>query len=187
MRETKSDEHITGVYKDVVNASLKYEEFRFRPNALITLAVAPDLCEPHHAKTYLRKVEEHLLKSKSIGVGTLSDNHNFYSSYYDNSNDSTDRVVAHGFSYHNGPEWVWPYGFYLVAKMNFEADKLPKRKVMTLLQEHIKHIQGSEWQSLTELTNRNGEYNKYSCPAQAWSISSILMALRKIEQLPFDE
>ena len=148
--------------------------------------MAPDICEPHHAKTYLKKVEEHLLKPKSIGIGTLSDNHNFYSPYYDNSDDSSDPKVAHGFSYHNGPEWVWLYGFYLVAKMNFEGQKLTKRKVMTQLQEHIKYIEKSEWQSLTELTNRNGEENRFSCPAQAWSISSVLMVLRKLESLPYE-
>ena len=123
------------------------------------MAVAPDLCEPLHARTYIKKVERHLLSSSSIGVGTLSDNHNFFSAFYNNSNDSSDPKIAHGFSYHNGPEWVWLYGFYLVAKINFEGDKLSKRKVMTLLQEHVKHLQRSEWQSLTELTNKNGEFN----------------------------
>lgn len=96
------------------------DEERFRPNALITLAVSPELCNPEHAKSYIRKVEEHLIKNQSIGVGTLSDHHSFYCSYYDNSNESSDARVAHGFSYHNGPEWVWLYGFYLTAKINFE-------------------------------------------------------------------
>ena len=64
----------------------------------------------------------------------MADNHSFYSSSYDNDDDSSDPKVAHGFSYHNGPEWVWLYGFYLVAKLNFEEAKLSKRKVMSLLQ-----------------------------------------------------
>ena len=51
---------------------------------------------------------------------------------------------------------------------------------MTLLQEHVKYIEKSEWQSLTELTNSDGNENKFSCPAQAWSISSVLMVLRKL-------
>lgn len=143
LKERNTEGNVTGIYKDVVNAVISHEEYRFRPNALITLAVAPELCEPHHAKTYLRKVEEHLLRSKSIGVATLGDQHNFYTSFYDNSDDSSDPKIAHGFSYHNGPEWVWPYGFYLVAKMNFEGETISKRRVMALLQEHIKHIRSS--------------------------------------------
>lgn len=110
---------------------------------MITLAVAPEICEPHHARLYLKKVEEHLLKPRSIGVGTLSDNHNFYCPYYDNSDNSSDPKTAHGFSYHNGPEWVWLYGFYLTAKMNFEGEVLSKRRIMSLLQEHIKHLRNS--------------------------------------------
>ena len=55
---------------------------------------------------------------------------------------------------------------------------------MTLLQEHVLYMENSEWQSLCELTNLNGEKNKFSCEAQTWSISSILMALRYIQLLP---
>ena len=29
-------------------------------------------------------------------------------------------MIAQGFSYHNGPEWVWLYGFYLMALKIFE-------------------------------------------------------------------
>jgi glycogen debranching enzyme len=62
---------------------------------------------------------------------------------YDNSDDSSNAKVAHGFSYHNGPEWVWLYGFYIVAKINIERKSLTKRKMMSLLQEHIKYIQNN--------------------------------------------
>lgn len=45
-----------------------------------------------------------------------------YRSHYDNSNDSEDFNTAHGFCYHNGPEWVWLYGFYLMALHRFEGE-----------------------------------------------------------------
>lgn len=32
------------------------------------------------------------------------------------------------------------------------------------------------------MTNKNGEHNKFSCPAQAWSISSLLMAWNAINE-----
>ncbi len=111
--------NVRGIYKDLSHAPYHFSELRFRPNALITLAVSPELCEPAHARTYIHKVEEYLIRSKSIGVGTLADTHHHYSPFYDNSDNSSDAKIAHGFSYHNGPEWVWLYGFYLVAKINF--------------------------------------------------------------------
>lgn len=64
-----------------------------------------------------------------------------------------------------------------------EGATLTKRKMMCLLQEHIKYIQSDEWSSLPEITNKNGESNQYSCHAQAWSISSMLMALKHIDTL----
>jgi len=79
-------------------------------------------------------VEKHLLGPKSIGVSTLSDNHLIYVPYYDNSDDSNDPKVSHGYSYHNGPEWVWLYGFYLVAKINVSNGKVSKKRMMGLLQ-----------------------------------------------------
>ena len=39
----------------------------------------------------------------------------------DNSDDSVQIKSAHGFSYHNGPEWVWLYGFYVAAKVKFDS------------------------------------------------------------------
>jgi len=47
--------------------------------------------------------------------------------YYDNSDDSIQIKTAHGFSYHNGPEWVWLYGFYIVAKINFAQKDVSKK------------------------------------------------------------
>lgn len=58
---------------------------------------------------------------------------------------------------------------------------------MTLLQNHIKILNESEWQSFPELTNVNGEANYFSCKAQTWSVSSILLAMRNIKTLPDDK
>lgn len=98
------------------------------------MAVAPDLFVKDHAISYLRKVEYHLIHPKSIGVSTLANVHTPYNPFYDNSDDTNNSKIAHGFSYHNGPEWVWLYGFYLVAKVNMEGESLSKRKMMCLLQ-----------------------------------------------------
>ena len=113
------------------------------------MALAPELFEKNHALSYLKKVEEHLIFPKSIGIATLGELHDsLYCPYYDNSDDSAILRTAHGFSYHNGPEWVWLYGFYITAKYNFEKEKLKKHQMLGLLQEHLKYIENDEWMSL---------------------------------------
>jgi glycogen debranching enzyme len=60
--------------------------------------------------------------------------HTPYIPYYDNADDSSNAKIAHGFSYHNGPEWVWLYGFYIVSKVKMAGDRLSKKRMMSLLQ-----------------------------------------------------
>lgn len=86
--------------------------------------------------------------SKSIGIATLASAHEtLYSPYYDNSDDSSQIQTAHGFSYHNGPEWVWVYGFYVAAKCIF-SEGLLKNQYLGLIQPHAKYIEEDEWGSL---------------------------------------
>lgn len=47
---------------------------------------------------------------------------------------------------------------------------------MSYLANHKFFLQNNEWLSLPEMTNANGDFCEFSCPAQAWSISCILEA-----------
>lgn len=113
-----------------------------------------------------------------MGIKTLDPSDKNYRGDYVNSDDSQ------GWNYHQGPEWLWPVGNFLKAKINFNS-KLNKEglkeEIMRFLLPHQKHIiEDSRWEGLPELTNSHGKECQDSCPTQAWSIATILDAVREV-------
>lgn len=110
-----------------------------------------------------------------------------YRGYYDNSNDSDDPKVAHGANYHQGPEWVWPIGFYLRARLIFAQKngclKETVAETWSVLTAHLKELENTPWRGLAELTNENGAYCSHSCRSQAWSMSCVLEVLYDLTQI----
>ena len=110
-----------------------------------------------------------------MGIKTLDPLDKQYNGDYINS-DST-----HGFNYHQGPEWVWPVGFFLKAQLLFNDYKTKEEAMhstLRWLQPHKENLMKDKWQGLPELTNSHGKVCSDSCTTQAWSISTILDALR---------
>lgn len=179
-----------GIYKDSVHASETWRDYQLRPNFPMAMVVAPELFTTEHAWHAL-KVAGNVLQGP-LGMKTLDPTDWNYCGFYDNNNDSNDPKVAKGFNYHQGPEWVWPIGFFFRAKLYF-AKLMEKthhgilqttiNEVKTALTRHYQHIVNSSWKSLPELTNENGAYCHPSCQAQAWSVSTILETLYDMEKL----
>ncbi|XP_035698387.1 glycogen debranching enzyme-like isoform X2 [Branchiostoma floridae] len=180
--------HRRGVYKDSVGASFPWTDYQLRPNFCIAMAVAPELFTPERAWKALEIVETVLLGP--LGVKTLDPKDWKYRGNYINSVDSHEVETARGFNYHQGPEWLWPVGYFLRAKLHFSslvggADTFYKciDKVKVTLSNHHQALLKSPWKGLPELTNADGAFCKDGCPTQAWSASTILDVLYDMDKL----
>ncbi|KAI7946805.1 hypothetical protein MJO29_011332 [Puccinia striiformis f. sp. tritici] len=180
-----------GVYKDVYGtpSDRAHADYQLRPNFPIAMAVAPKLFTPARALIALKTAREALIGP--LGMRTLDPQEADYRPDYDNANDSSDWHVAKGRNYHQGPEWVWPIGYYLRAFLHFDTlageglnnHRATIHQIHSILAEHRRYIQSDPWAGLPELTNRNGAFCRDSCESQAWSTSTILDVLFEIYHL----
>lgn len=119
-----------------------------------------------------------------LGIKTLDPTDWAYRGLYDNSNDSTDPSIAHGFNYHQGPEWLWVFGFFLRAYFKFHLQSDSKetlschiqwiQKVLMNHKWHLINFKDNPYAGLPELTNAEGHNCGGSCPTQAWSSATLI-------------
>jgi glycogen debranching enzyme len=153
-----------GIYKDLYKSGKEYEDYQLRANFPIAMTVAPDLFTPEYALHALTLADK-VLRGPT-GMATLDPKDLNYRPYYNNSEDSTDFATSKGRNYHQGPEWLWPTGFFLRALLKFDLmrRKGPQERTEAF-QQITRRLQGckvaiseSPWAGLTELTNKNGEF-----------------------------
>ena len=129
--------HRRGIYKDVYKSSDNFTDYQLRPNVCVAMSYAPSLFDPIHAKTCLENVSKILMEQNCMGIKTLDPEDYNYNGDYVNSDES------HGWNYHQGPEWVWPVGFFLKAQLLFGTYKTKNEarvEVMKWLKPHKDHI-----------------------------------------------
>lgn len=177
----------TGIYKDSVNSSAGWTDYQLRPNFLVALVVAPSMVDVEHAWTAIIQAEQILMGQ--VGVKTLDPSDMNYVPDYDNSNDSHDKKVAHGWGYHQGPEWLWLTGYLYRAMLTFatlrrsthpECLEESLRKTKVILGRLHDLILNTQWKGLPELTNSDGAYCSFSCETQAWSAASLLELMQHV-------
>jgi len=184
-----------GIYKDVYGSGKgrEWSDYQLRSNFPIAMCVAPELFDPKRGLSSLQVVSNVL--RGPLGMRTLDPSDMNYRGDYDNSNDTTDFHLAQGWNYHNGPEWVFPTGFFLRAYLIFDtlsngagsgasATKGDINEsfhlLSSMLLEHRRHIKSSPWAGLPELTNTDGKDCPDSCKTQAWSASTLLDLLQEM-------
>lgn len=155
-----------GIYKDLYRSGKEYEDYQLRPNFPIAMTAAPDLFDPSHAMHALC-VADAVLRGPT-GMATLDPSDLNYRPYYRNSEDSEDFATSKGRNYHQGPEWLWPTGFFLRALLKFDLMRRKDAEGRTEAFQQVTRrligckemIERSPWAGLTELTQKNGE----DCP-----------------------
>lgn len=169
-----------GIYKDLYKSGKPYEDYQLRCNFPIAMVVAPDLFTPERALIAL-KIADDVIRGP-LGMATLDPSDMNYRPYYVNSEDSEDFSTSKGRNYHQGPEWLWPTGFFLRALLKFDLMRrdTPEGKLESF-QQVTKRLAGckaaireSPWRGLTELTQKNGEHCGDSSPTQAWSAGCLI-------------
>ena len=101
------------------------------------MSYAPELFNRANAQTCLDNIARILMEKGCMGIKTLDPRDRNYNGDYDNSDQT------HGFNYHQGPEWVWPVGFFLKAQLVFKdypTKEDARQDTMKWLLPHKEHI-----------------------------------------------
>lgn len=148
----------SGIYKDTVFSSNVKTELYLRPNICLAISIAPELFPKDEAHKALAAVECYLIEKNSLGVKTLDPEEAPFNPNYERDTDCTNPKIALGFNKHNGPEWVFLYGFFLKAliEMNKDSPHFKNERLMSYLTSHKQYIKTNEWLSLPGVTNSNG-------------------------------
>lgn len=149
-----------GIYKDVYGSSQSFTDYQLRCNICIAMSYAPELFDRAHAQICLGNVANILMERGCMGIKTLDPKDRQYNGDYENSD------ATHGWNYHQGPEWVWPVGFFLKAQlifMDYASKEEARYETMKWLVPHKEHIQKDPWEGLPELTNSHGQHCAGSC------------------------
>jgi len=168
------------IYKDLYLSTDEYTDYQLRPNFPVAMVVAPELFDPEHAIQALETARTVI--AGPLGMRTLDPADWAYRGDYDNGNDGTDKSIAKGWNYHQGPEWLWCTGYFLRAFRRFDLvaglgkndPHATTHAIARHVLPHYKCINTNPWAGLPELTNSGGKECRDSCPTQAWSAATSL-------------
>src|SRR5690606_30287621 len=139
-----------------------------RPNALVALAVDPELFEDWQAQAIIERVRSELLTPR--GVRSLSPNDPRYTAHFEGS--PAEREVA----YHQGTAWTHLLGFYVRAALRLAPDDMDVYYDLRSLIE-IAADEGIILGQVAQLADGDAPHRPRGCPAQATAVAELLRAL----------
>lgn len=131
-----------------------------------------------------------------LGMKTLDPSDWAFRGNYD-MDDSSSRETARGFNYHQGPEWVWPVGYWLRARCEFVDHDVAgvkhaacvlkrdltdagrgalRRWMFARIARHRQHVLESPHGALPELTNANGAGSSPVCARMHVGVRLLLLS-----------
>ncbi|XP_032118807.1 glycogen debranching enzyme isoform X4 [Sapajus apella] len=174
--------HKRGIYKDSYGASSPWCDYQLRPNFTIAMVVAPELFTTEKAWKALEIAEKKLLGP--LGMKTLDPDDMVYCGIYDNALDNDNYNLAKGFNYHQGPEWLWPIGYFLRAKLYFSRLMGPETTAKTIvlvknvLSRHYVHLESCFIVFLDSQFNSRKSARLHLCSPSLCQILETLKAVR---------
>ncbi|HMJ10704.1 MAG TPA: amylo-alpha-1,6-glucosidase [Polyangiaceae bacterium] len=139
-----------------------------RPNAVLALAVDPNLFERWQVVATLSRVQRELLTPR--GLRSLSPKDPAYRGHHEGNLDEREG------SYHQGTVWPYLMGFYARAALRLKPEDFELREeLIHLLQSAAE--EGLVLGHVAQLTDGEAPHRFRGCPAQAWSCAEVLRVL----------
>ncbi|HET7539202.1 MAG TPA: amylo-alpha-1,6-glucosidase [Polyangiaceae bacterium] len=156
------------VVSEVRDTAEAWADHSIRPNALIALAIDPELFDAPQTRAILDRVQSDLLTPR--GIRSLSPSDNRYIGFFSGTNEERE------YAYHQGSGWAYLLGFYVRAALRFSADDSELPGELRALIEGAAESQLLLGQ-VAQLTDGESPYRSRGCPAQAASVAELLRAL----------
>jgi glycogen debranching enzyme len=141
-----------------------------RPNALIALAVDPELFDPEQRVQIVRRAKEELLTPR--GVRTLSPDHSDYQGHFPSVPED---VVG---AYHQGTVWPYLVGFYARARASAQPDEPLATELAQLVRSCM--AEAPVLGHVPQVADGDHPNRARGCPAQAFSVGELLATLTEL-------
>jgi predicted glycogen debranching enzyme len=139
-----------------------------RPNALIALALAPELFEQWQADAIVARAKSELLTPR--GLRTLAPSERAFRGYYEGG------LAERESALHQGTVWPFLLGFYVRAVRTQNPGDEDVRQELLRLVENASSP-GPVIRQVAQIADGEEPHRVRGCPAQAWSVALLLHAL----------
>jgi 4-alpha-glucanotransferase len=142
-----------------------------RSNQIIAASLPHRALDAAARAAVVAECRRHLLTS--YGLRSLAPDHKDYRGRY------LGGVWERDGSYHQGPVWAWLLGPYAIAEYGVTGDI---DAAQALLEPICDHLADAALGHVSEIFDGDPPHEPRGCPAQAWSIASILDAWVRLEE-----
>lgn len=157
-----------GCLFDVIDTD-RGNDASIRPNQIFAASLSHKLLEPEAARQMLSVVERELLTP--FGLRTLSPRDPQYRGIYGGG------VVSRDGAYHQGTVWPWLMGPFVIAWYDaHDRDAAARQRCLQWLSALKEYRTSDGMNQLPEVFDGDPPHHPGGCPAQAWSLASVIHA-----------